>query len=163
MRLRFNTAGPCIPGRHYMLPALDRLPEVRRLVEDEDYFVVHAPRQTGKTTARNALIAPHLMLMAFLQRVLNGGGRIVREMALGSRRLALCVEYRGRRYVVEVKTSKNFEGEKSYSQFAGYLESLRLAEGWMTVFDTDSGKPWDEKLYLRDVVCDGKTIHLVGL
>ena len=106
---------------------------------------------------------PHLVLMAFLQRVLNGGGRIVREMALGSRRLDLCVEYRGRRYAVEVKTSKNFAGETSYAQLAGYLDSLGLPEGWMTVFDTDSGKPWDEKLYLRDVVCDGKTIHLVGL
>ncbi|MBI4026212.1 MAG: hypothetical protein HY360_14590 [Verrucomicrobia bacterium] len=27
--------------------------------------------------------APHLVLMAFLQRVLNGGNRIVREMADG--------------------------------------------------------------------------------
>ena len=163
MRLRFNTAGPCIPGRHYMLPALDRLPEVRRLVEDEDYFVVHAPRQTGKTTALNALIAPHLMLMAFLQRVLNGGGRIVREMALGSRRLDLCVEYRGRRYAVEVKTSKNFAGEKSYAQLAGYLDPLGLPEGWMAVFDTDSDKPWNEKLYRRDVPFAEKTIHIVGL
>ncbi|MFH1466889.1 MAG: ATP-binding protein [Pseudomonadota bacterium] len=48
---RFNTAGPCVPEKHYMLPALDRLPEVVALVEQESYFVLHAPRQTGKTTA----------------------------------------------------------------------------------------------------------------
>ena len=42
----FNTAGPCIPAKHYMLPALDRLPEIRRLVARHQYFVVHAPRQT---------------------------------------------------------------------------------------------------------------------
>lgn len=47
----FNTAGPCRPEIHYMLPALTRLPEVRRLVTQESYFVVHAPRQVGKTTA----------------------------------------------------------------------------------------------------------------
>ncbi len=40
----FNIAGPCIPGKHYMLPALDRMPEIRRLVAREQYFVVHAPR-----------------------------------------------------------------------------------------------------------------------
>lgn len=34
-----------------MLPAMRRLPEVHRLVQQESYFVVHAPRQVGKTTA----------------------------------------------------------------------------------------------------------------
>src|SRR5262245_50478099 len=51
----FNTAGPCRPGRHYMLPADRRLPGVRRLIEQEAYFVVHAPRQSGKTTALRTL------------------------------------------------------------------------------------------------------------
>ena len=51
----FNIAGPCFPNRHYMLPALDRMPEIRRLVDQEMYFVIHAPRQTGKTTAVKAL------------------------------------------------------------------------------------------------------------
>jgi hypothetical protein len=47
----FNTAGPCYPADHYMLPAMRRLPEVRRLIDQKGYFVVHAPRQVGKTTA----------------------------------------------------------------------------------------------------------------
>ena len=51
----FNIAGPCIPDEHYTLPALDRLPEIRRLVARRQYFVIHAPRQTGKTTAIQAL------------------------------------------------------------------------------------------------------------
>lgn len=51
----FNTAGPCVPSRHYMIPASARLPEVSGLVEFEGYFVVHAPRQTGKTTTLTAL------------------------------------------------------------------------------------------------------------
>ena len=106
---------------------------------------------------------PHLVLMAFLQRVTNGDGHILREMALGSRRLDLCVEYRGRRYAVEVKTAKNFAGEKSYVQLASYLDSLGLTEGWMAVFDNDADKPWDEKLYNRDVGFNGKTLHVVGL
>ncbi|WP_426756636.1 ATP-binding protein [Myxococcus sp. Y35] len=47
----FNTAGPCEPADHYMLPALRRLPEVQHLIDQRSYFVVHAPRQVGKTTA----------------------------------------------------------------------------------------------------------------
>lgn len=46
----FNTAGPCKPDIHYMLPASTRLPELRRLIDQQAYFVVHAPRQVGKTT-----------------------------------------------------------------------------------------------------------------
>jgi AAA domain len=47
----FNTAGPCQPDIHYMLPSLARLPSVERLIAQRSYFVIHAPRQTGKTTA----------------------------------------------------------------------------------------------------------------
>jgi hypothetical protein len=55
MKRRFNTAGPCVPELHYMIPAARRLPEGPGLVEQMAYFVVHAPRQTGKTTALRAL------------------------------------------------------------------------------------------------------------
>jgi len=39
-----------------MLPATARVPDVMRLIEDESYFVVHAQRQCGKTTAFRALV-----------------------------------------------------------------------------------------------------------
>jgi hypothetical protein len=47
----FNTYGPCRSEDHYMLPAVGRLPDVRRLIDQKIYFVLHAPRQVGKTTA----------------------------------------------------------------------------------------------------------------
>ncbi|ELS32324.1 hypothetical protein Pse7429DRAFT_2502 [Pseudanabaena biceps PCC 7429] len=47
----FNTAGPCKPDIHYMLSATERLPEIKQLIAQENYFVIHAPRQVGKTTA----------------------------------------------------------------------------------------------------------------
>ena len=84
-------------------------------------------------------------------------------MALGSKRLDLCVEFRGHRYAVEVKTAKNFAGDDSYRQLAGYLDGLGLAEGWMAIFDDGMEKSWDEKLYNRDVEFNGKTLHVVGL
>ncbi|TFI55135.1 ATP-binding protein [Mastigocladus laminosus UU774] len=51
----FNTAGPCQADIHYMLPPTVRLPNLSRLIEQRNYFVIHAPRQTGKTTAMLAL------------------------------------------------------------------------------------------------------------
>ena len=106
---------------------------------------------------------PHLVLMAFLQRVTNGGGHINREMALGTGRLDLCVEFRGARYAIEVKTSANFQGEKSYAQCAKYMDSLGLSEAWMPIFEKSTEKTWDEKIYSRDVTVDGKAIHVIGL
>lgn len=51
----FNTAGPCKADIHYMLPPTVRLPNLERFIAQESYFVIHAPRQTGKTTAMLAL------------------------------------------------------------------------------------------------------------
>jgi len=51
----FNTAGPCDPSKHYMLPPERRLPGIRDFIDQELYFVIHAPRQTGKTTCFEAL------------------------------------------------------------------------------------------------------------
>ncbi|OBS31911.1 hypothetical protein A9O67_11360 [Tepidimonas fonticaldi] len=58
MERQFNTAGPSIPGDHYLLDPLHRidLDEVLSLIEAKRYFVLHAPRQTGKTTALLALM-----------------------------------------------------------------------------------------------------------
>ena len=61
----FNTAGPVEPADHYCIPPLARfdLDEVLALVRTKKYFVLHAPRQTGKTSALLAL-----------REVLNGRG-----------------------------------------------------------------------------------------
>lgn len=54
----FNTAGPSVAGKNYCLDPLVRinLDELRSLIEAERYFVLHAPRQTGKTTCLLALM-----------------------------------------------------------------------------------------------------------
>ena len=60
----FNTTGPVRPSRHYTIPPLERLDldTVLELVREEKYFVLHAPRQSGKTS----------VLLA-LRDLLNGG------------------------------------------------------------------------------------------
>ncbi|MDR1085850.1 MAG: hypothetical protein LBP22_13600 [Deltaproteobacteria bacterium] len=51
----FNAAGPCFPSVHYLLPSLERLSEVVSLIDGNYYFVIHSPRQSGKTTYLNLL------------------------------------------------------------------------------------------------------------
>ncbi len=51
----FNIAGPCNPEKNYTISATSRLPDLSMLIEQESYFVLHAPRQTGKTTAMLSL------------------------------------------------------------------------------------------------------------
>ena len=92
---RFNTTGPCFPDEHYMMPALDRLPGVRELVAHGDYFVVHAPRQTGKTTALKALVreinakGDMFALYCTLESLQNAtdvqmANKIIRELIVGN-------------------------------------------------------------------------------
>ena len=54
---KFNTEGPVVAGKHYCIPPLERveLDEILGLIRDERYFVLHAPRQTGKTSTLLAL------------------------------------------------------------------------------------------------------------
>ena len=62
----FNTAGPMVPRLNYCIDPLTRIDweDVQRLIGNERYFIMHAPRQTGKTSA----------LMAMM-RTLNEEGR----------------------------------------------------------------------------------------
>ena len=55
----FNTAGPVRAADHYCIPPLERfaLDEILRLIQQQKYFVLHAPRQTGKTSSLLALMA----------------------------------------------------------------------------------------------------------
>ena len=105
---------------------------------------------------------PHIVLQAFLQRVINGGGEIIREMALGSGRLDLGVLFRGGKYAVEVKLKKNYEKnrEKAYEQVCRYMDHLGVPEGWLVVFDPDLTGDWDAKLSHEDIEWNGKAVHV---
>ena len=55
---KFNTAGPSVLQDHYMIDPLQRMDveDMEDLIADKRYFVLHAPRQTGKTTCLLALM-----------------------------------------------------------------------------------------------------------
>jgi hypothetical protein len=104
-------------------------------------------RQHGQpllgTTAYHE-IAPHLVLMAFLDRVANGGGRVEREMAVGRGRLDLRLEYGDVVLPIEVKVQRDGDGDplnEGLTQLESYLQGLGVATGWLVIFDQRRGQP----------------------
>jgi hypothetical protein len=105
----------------------------------------------------------HLVMLAFLQRVINGGGRIIREMALGTRRTDLCVVYKNDKYPVELKILQNERNRAdSLAQIRDYMDKLGSDIGWLVIFDRDSGRGWDEKIFMKEETANGKKVTVVG-
>ena len=112
---------------------------------------------------------PHLVFMAFLQRVVNGGGRITREYAAGRGALDLLLEYAGEKHVFEIKriparhaSLQRVRGE-GLQQIAGYLDAVGVTEGWLLIFDQRAGMSWEERLTVEDVDVGGKLVRVRGM
>lgn len=106
---------------------------------------------------------PHLMMMAFLQRIVNGGGRIEREYGLGRRALDLLVSWRDERFVLELKVRRDSETEpEALTQIGRYLDLTGLSEGWLVLFDLRSARPWADRLYRREARVGDRRVHVVG-
>ncbi len=89
-------------------------------------------------------IAPHLVLMAFLHRVVNGGGTLEREYAIGSDRMDLCLRYGGITLAIELKVWREGRPDPlkaGLQQLDRYLAGLNLSQGWLVIFDRRSGLP----------------------
>ena len=121
---------------------------------------------------------PQLLLQAFLQRIVNGGGRIEREYALGRRRTDLLIVWPpvrpggaadpgtpARRHVVECKILRGGLAatiREGVAQTLDYMDRCRGESGHLVVFDRDESKPWDEKLYRRAESLDGRAVTVWG-
>lgn len=104
---------------------------------------------------------PHLLLMAFLQRILNGGGTVSREYALGRGRVDLLIEWRCQRIVLELKvlrrTTTLREGVK---QTAQYMIASDAKEGHLLLFCTDPQKPWPQRFLRCRETLEGQTVDI---
>jgi hypothetical protein len=90
-----------------------------------------------------------LLMMAFLQRVINGGGSIAREMAVGRGRTDLVIEYNGDCFVLELKIKRsNTNMERTYKQLFHYLDQLNQPHGYLILFELRSSDiiPWEDRI-----------------
>ncbi|MFO0604457.1 MAG: hypothetical protein U0324_14850 [Polyangiales bacterium] len=106
---------------------------------------------------------PHLMLMAFLQRVVNGGGRIDREYALGKGALDLLITWKTQRVAVELKQRHDTRTlAKGVTQVAAYATSLGLTEAWLVLFDKRKTVPWGKRLFRKTLRRAPVKVNVIG-
>jgi hypothetical protein len=118
---------------------------------------------------------PQLLLQAFLQRIVNGGGYIDREYGLGRRRTDLLIRkpltdrYGGpvQRIVLELKLKRGDLDTviaQGLRQTADYMNLVgSVDEGHLVIFDRTQEKTWDERIWHRPCEHAGRTITVWGM
>ena len=104
-----------------------------------------------------------LVLEAFLQKVINGGGRVTQEYPFEQRRADLSIQWpQGRRWhaarasqhVIECRTLRSGRGlnstvEKDLRQTAWCIDRYGAESGHLLVFDQRPNKSWEERIFRR--------------
>jgi hypothetical protein len=113
---------------------------------------------------------PQLLLQAFLQRVVNSGGQIHREYALGNQRTDLLMVWfapgKKQEVVVELKIRYG-DLEKTIqeglNQTHGYMDKCGTDEGHLVIFDRSPERTWEGKIFRRDEIYKGRKIVVWGM
>jgi hypothetical protein len=130
----------------------------RLLKEFQKFWRRHADTWEQKADYTEAF--PHLLLMAFLQRVINGGGTIDREYAAGRGRTDLAVHYKNDTYIMEIKLLRVYDTAQQVEEEG--LEQIRMyrqridpqAPAYLLVFDRrpeTGSKNWDARISWKQV------------
>ena len=144
--------------------------DVDRLLEAfQRFFREHSEHWTQRFDQYREA-GPQLLLQAYLQKVVYGGGRIEREYALGRGRVDLLIlwphEGRTRRFVVECKV--RCDGlertiREGLEQTRGYMDRCGAEAGHLIVFDRSESRTWEERLFRRAPAADGAPITVWGM
>ncbi|MCX6277548.1 MAG: ATP-binding protein [Bacteroidetes bacterium] len=117
------------------------------LREFQDFYREHSESWLDKFSFHES--GKQLLLMAFLQRIVNGGGSIAREMAVGRGRTDLVIEFNGDRFLLELKIKRsNTNMERTYKQLFHYLDQLNLPHGYLVLFELKNSDilSWEERI-----------------
>jgi hypothetical protein len=115
---------------------------------------------------------PQLLLQAFLQRIVNSGGRVEREYGLGRQRTDLLViwPYQNGRPVQQavVELKLRYGGlektiEKGLEQTWQYMDKCGAAEGYLLIFDRSKKAAWKEKIFKKEKTFKGTGILVYGM
>ncbi len=126
-----------------------------------EFYKQHSELVTKRRTYTEA--AHHLLFMAWLQQIVNSGGRISREYAAGMGRLDLCIEFAGERFAFELKRHSKTALSQGKKQLVDYLNRLSLDSGWLIIFSRTEIKDWEAVGKREMVEEEGKRIEVVWL
>ena len=151
----------------------------------QDFFRQHSEHWVERFQYKEA--GPQLLLQAFLQRIVNSGGRIEREYGLGRGRTDLLIVWPltgapretsaddegriGRRrpaqkVVIECKVLRRGPERtlcEGLEQTRAYMDRCTALEGHLVIFDRDENKSWDEKIYSRKEIEGGAPVTVWGM
>ena len=107
--------------------------------------------------------APHLILMAYLQTVVNSGGKIHREYASNKGAMDLYVQFGKFKYPIEIKIRYDTKTlPEGLIQLAEYMDTVGEKIGWLVIFDKRTSKTWEEKITWKVEKMNSKIIYVVG-
>ncbi len=144
--------------------------EMKKLLQEfQQFFREHSEIWLERFTYREA--GPQLLLQAFLQRIINGGGQITREYGLGKGRTDLFILWSlpdgsSQRFVIECKMvwgSREATMSKGIEQVARYADRCGAEEVYLLIFDQKKGMSWEEKIFTEMVDQEGMHITVFGM
>ena len=145
----------------------------------QEFFREHSEHWIERFQYKDA--GPQLLLQAFLQRIVNSGGRIEREYGLGRMRTDLLIVWRrggraGNTYdvlpdetqkvVIECKMLHRSLDETvrdGLRQTRAYMDRCAAVEGHLVIFDRREDTPWDDKVYRRELAEGAAPITVWGM
>jgi len=158
---------PTVRPAWYVSPD-GRLDLEELLAQFQEFFRQNSEHWVERFDYKEA--GPQLLLQAFLQRVVNAGGRIEREYGLGRGRTDLMVIWPWpggvQRGVIELKIvwgGLDRTIAQSIEQTAEYQDRCGASEAHLVIFDRDPARPWPEKIYRRVEDWKGHRITVWGM
>ena len=151
---------------------------VKLLADFQTFFREHSEHWVARFEYQEA--GPQLLLQVFLQRVVNGGGRIEREYGLGRGRTDLLIVWpqrpgssgdggaasqQTRKFVIECKIlHKSLERtiRDGLEQTAAYMDRCAAEVGHLVIFDRGD-RAWDDKVFHRRESAGGADVHVWGM
>ena len=143
----------------------------RLLAAFQVFFREHSEHWVERFQYKEA--GPQLLLQAFLQRIVNSGGRIEREYGLGRRRTDLLLVWPvggdaglTQKMVIECKVLHRGLGRtlaEGLEQTRDYMDRCATEEGHLVLFDRTEGKSWDDKVYRRVETDGGARVTVWGM
>ncbi len=150
--------------------ATDGRLDMRRLLSDfQQFFREHSEHWVDRFDYKEA--GPQLLLQAFLQCIVNSGGRIEREYGLGRKRTDLLVirpygENKVQKAVIELKiryASLERTIKEGVEQTWFYMDKCGSEDAHLVIFDRTADKPWEEKIFVRTRQYRGHVIQVWGM
>jgi hypothetical protein len=138
------------------------------LSEFQTFFREHSEHWVDRFDYKEA--GPQLLIQAYLQRIVNSGGRVEREYGLGQKRVDLFVLWNHQqgvqKIVIELKIihkSLKQTLKEGLEQTADYMDICGTDEGHLVIFDRDPEKKWEEKIFQNQETVNGKFIKVWGM